>query len=788
VFGARLTDHDHCGAFDSLGVCREGVGECSVVNANHSYYHLSHCNEEQRGRRENVAAMCTGESAASPATVSFGSAVLRHLLGKLGIWLSSVLGAVVAHAESSASDSPTADQASDQLQQVTVTGVRSLLHDKLSQDEQNTPQSVSVVSHQLIAAQGDTRLEDALKNVPGITLNAGEGAARGDTVNLRGFSAFNDFFLDGIRDAAVYTRDSFDLDSVEVLKGPSAVLFGRGSTGGAINQVSKAPFLIPLDLVTANVGSNDLYRATVDLNEPIAAANALRLNLMGESSEIAGRDDVRNRRWGVAPAAAFGIGEQDSLILSYLHQQENDIPDVGVPFVDGRPAPVPRGAYFGLTSNRTTAEDDILTARYKHDFDDALSLADTLRCANYDFDYQFDAPNFGSNVPVPGEPLADILVGRDAPASRGVQKNVDNQLDLTARFSSGPISHTLVTGIEIARQTSEIRRFVNPFNTNNNWIPETPLLAPDPSEIQPPEPVSSRQTTVAPSGGAYVVDTLGLGRYIDLTAGYRFDYFSADYKQVTEQTGALLHLTELNRLGSPRAALVFKASPTQSYYLSYGTSFDPSAEALTLTTKTADLGPVKAKTYEAGAKTQWLDRRVMLTGAVFRTEVDNAQTNDPDNPTITVLNGNERVEGMELGVSGHLTANWEIFGGYTYLDGRTVASGTAADVGKVMPNVANNALNLWTEYYLTRSWEIGGGVNWLSHRYADSAEMAYVPGYVVWNAMAAYRVTDNLTLQLNGYNLFNRLYYDALYYTSASENHAIPGAGRSVALSVRLKL
>jgi catecholate siderophore receptor len=161
------------------------------------------------------------------------------------MFVPSLLGAAAAHAGTAAPEAPSTDDSSDQLQEVIVTGVRSLLHDKLAEDQKDAPQSITVVSQELIADQGGTRLEDALRNVPGITLNAGEGAARGDTVNLRGFSAFNDFFLDGIRDAAVYTRDSFDLDSVEVLKGPSAVLFGRGSTGGAINQVSKAPFLTP---------------------------------------------------------------------------------------------------------------------------------------------------------------------------------------------------------------------------------------------------------------------------------------------------------------------------------------------------------------------------------------------------------------------------------------------------------------------------------------------------------------------------------------------------------------
>jgi len=724
---------------------------------------------------------------------------LQRGLSLLGACASTLFG-IPAHADSGVlpSTSPSPEDQPDPtpngsaspsgLTQVVVTGVRPLLHDKLSEDEQSTPQSITVVSNQLMASQADNRLEDALKNVPGITLNAGEGAARGDTVNLRGFSAFNDFFLDGIRDAAVYTRDSFDLDSVEVVKGPSAILFGRGSTGGAINQVSKAPLLTQFGQVDTEFGSNDLYRATADMNAPIGTAAAARINVMGESSATAERADVRNRRWGVAPALGFGIGEQDSLTLVYLHQQEDDVPDVGIPFVNGRPAPVPpvpRNADFGLASDRTTADDDIFTGRYTHEFNAQLSLADTLRYANYQFNYQFDAPNFGKAPPSATEPLGSILVGRDSPSSSGVQTNLDDQIDLTARFSTGLAAHTLVTGIELARQTSSIDRYVNPFNNNNTWIPETPLLDPNPNETHPVEPVSSTQDTSSPSGGAYLIDTVGLGPYVDLIGGFRYDYFSANYKQLTEASGALLHLQELNRVGSPRAALLIKPTPQQSYYLSYGTSFDPSAEALTLTTKTAGLGPVKAKTYEAGAKTEWLHGGLSLTGAVFHTEVDNAQTNDPDNPTITVLNGNERVNGLEIGATGHLTRHWEIFSGYTYLDGRTIASGTAADVGKVMPNVAHNALNLWTEYEFTGGWELGGGANWLGYRYADSAQAAYVPGYVLWNAMAAYKVSRNLRLQLNGFNLFNKFYFDGLYYTSLAENHAIPGPGRSVAISAR---
>lgn len=747
----------------------------------------------------------TGAStAASTATAVTATAVWQRLgaLSLCGVGV-SLLGAAAAHADTTANQASAADAdpqaptaASDgDLQQVTVTGIRPLVEDKLPADVQNIPQTVTVVPEEVIEQQSDTRLEQALQNVPGITLNAGEGAARGDTVNIRGFSAFNDFFLDGIRDAAVYTRDSFDLQSVEVVKGPSAVLFGRGSTGGAINQVSKAPLLTPLDVFTSDFGTNDLYRGTADVNVPFATGDAFRVNAMGESSSIAERDFVENRRWGLAPAISFGIGAQDTLTLAYLHQQEDDRPDTGIPFVDGRPAPVPIGTDYGLDTDRTTSNVDIATARYKHDFSSSVSIADTLRYAHYDFDYRFAAPNFGNvadggqGPPAAGLPFSDILVGRDAPDSSGIQTNIDNQLDLFARFDTGAVTHNLVGGVEYSRQTSDLARYVNPFNSNNNWVPETPLLDPDPYEPLPGvEPVSSYQDTTAYVYSAYVTDTIGFTRYLDLLAGVRYDEFSADYDQLSVPSDAVLHLSHVDRLGSPRAALEFKPTPTQTYYLFYGTSFDPSAEALTLTTKTADLGPVKAETYEAGAKNTLLGGGLLLSAAVFQTTVDNAQTNDPENPNVTLLEGNQRVDGLELSATGHITPRWEITAGYTYLDGRTIASGTPADVGKDLPNVARNEIDLWTEYHIASRWEFGLGGSWFTHRYGDSGEIAYIPGYTVVNAMVSYRPTEDLTLQLNGFNLLDKYYYLAPYYTSASENHVLPGPGRSASLTIRLAL
>ena len=347
---------------------------------------------------------------------------------------------------------------SPQVTAIVVTGVRALLGDKIPLDLQDTPQSVNVVPLTLIQDQADHRLEDVLKNVPGVTLNAGEGAARGDTVNIRGFSAFNDFFLDGVRDAAVYNRDSFDLQEVEVLKGPSATLFGRGSTGGAINQVCKAPGLEDFRTLTTDVGTNDEVRSALDVDQPIGSGAAIRLNAIGETSGVAGRDVVRNRRWGVAPSAAFGLGGPTTVTLNYMRLQEDDTPDSGVPFVNGLPAPVPRGSYYGLASDRSKSWVDLGTLRLTHEVSPALTFASTVRYASYRFDYQFHAPNFGSpaglgGAPGPSTPLTSVLVGRDSPSSSGAQTNLTGQFDLTARFATGPLRHVLVAGTEITRET-----------------------------------------------------------------------------------------------------------------------------------------------------------------------------------------------------------------------------------------------------------------------------------------------------------------------------------------------
>jgi catecholate siderophore receptor len=721
--------------------------------------------------------MRSPDSVSTPGTHPFFH-VARHAISAGALFAGSVIGAHNAFAQAPSNDPDDANGANDR-DEIVVKGTRSIVNDKLGGSVHDAPQSINVISAKTLQDESVTRLQDALKNVPGITLNSGEGAARGDTVNLRGFPAFNDFFLDGIRDAAVYSRDSFDLETLEVLKGPSAILFGRGSTGGVINQVTKAPTLNQFEDATVLFGTNDAQRLTGDVNIPFAPAAAVRVNVMGEHSQVTDRDDVLNRRFGFAPSIAFGINEPDSVNISYLHQQENDRPDVGIPFLNGSPAPVNRNFDYGLLADHFKTSVDVWTLRARHEFTDDISVTNTARAGIYTFNGQFAAPNFGKTVPTAATPLNAILVGRDSPASSGTTQNFTDQTDFRANFTTGPISHTLTVGTEFGRETDDLARFNNPFNNNNNWIPETPLLAPNPREVFPVEPVASTQRTKADVEAGYLTDTIHIGDQWDVIGGVRYDRFVASFDQYTLATRATVSLGRSDNVTSPRAAIVYKFTPAASFYASYGTSFDPSAEALSLSTKTAGLGPVTAKSYEVGAKNDWLDGRLTTNAAVFRLEVSNAQTNDPDNPNVIILAGNQRVTGFEANVSGHITDDWEILAGYTYLDAKTISAGTPAYVGKFLLNTARNAVNLWTEYYVTDQWEIGTGGNFLGRRYADIANTASLPSYFVWNGMVSYEINEHYSLQMNVNNILDRTYYDASYFTSAAENHVLPGPGRT---------
>src|SRR6185503_19254312 len=322
--------------------------------------------------------------------IEFGPRGIALGLAGVGIAATAFSG---AQAQTLAAD---AAGTSNGIETVNVTAQRSSL-DVLTAKIKDTPQSINIVPLEVMQQQGVATLQDALKNVPGITLNAGEGGTHGDLVNLRGFSAGDDYFMDGLRDTGLYDRDAFDYDSIEVYKGPASTLFGRGSSGGVINQVMKAPLLRPLLRLSVTGGTNSELRATADVNQPFGDHAAARLNVMGQRNLTEGRPFARTQRWGVAPAVAFGIDTPTSGWLKFLHQQEDNIPDYGVPFLFDRPAPVGRGALYGLPSDDIfKTKVDVLTGRIQHSFNENWSVSDTARYGHYHFLSRETASIYGS--------------------------------------------------------------------------------------------------------------------------------------------------------------------------------------------------------------------------------------------------------------------------------------------------------------------------------------------------------------------------------------------------------
>jgi len=704
---------------------------------------------------------------------------LRYGVSSTTLCVASMAGLSQAAAETAVADQP---------QEVVVTGQQRpslvILADKL----QDTPQTVDVIPQQVLHEQGVTTLQEALKNVPGITLNSGEGGAHGDTVNLRGFPANDDFFLDGLRDTGFYTRDAFNLESLEVYKGPASTLFGRGSTGGVINQVSKTPKLNPFDTATATLGTNNEKRITADVNQPIGDDMAFRLNVMGLSSHVEDRDAVQNERWGVAPSFAVGLGQKTTLVLNYLHQQEDDIPDFGIPFFNNKPAPVPRNFYYGIRSDdRNQSDVDIGTARLTHDFNNWISVSENARVGNYNYLTRQTAPHYGATEPAGDTPLGSVQVFADRPSQGGTVKTAESDTDLTFKFATGPLTHTVIAGFEYDREEADVQRFAN----NMSSIPPATLLNPTFNvtglNVHQTQITQVSETTTTTLAG-FVTDTIKWGPHWSLIAGVRYDNFDADAtttKLATATTKATTtNLSHTDNIADPRVALVYSPTETYSFYASYGTSYDPSAENLTLSATTVNLEPEKDRTFEVGAKALFLGGMLSTNAAIFNTEETNARVTDPVT-NVPELEGDLRVNGFEIGATGYITKNWEIIAGYTYLDARTLATkGTPANqVNQGLPNTAHNQANIWTVYEFDQGVNVGFGVNYLGKRDADNVGLNKIPGYTTFDGLLSYKLNSRITLQLNGYNLLDRYYFTNAYDSSPVENHVLPGAGRTFTLS-----
>ena len=641
----------------------------------------------------------------------------------------------------------------------------------------DTPQTINVISKEVMEDQGATTLRDVLKNVPGLTITAGEGGnPAGDNLTLRGFSARNDIFVDGVRDLSPQARDPFNLEQVEVVKGPGSVYTGRGSSGGSINLINKTPGLRRSFGGALDFGSDRTRRATADINMPIGDTVAFRVNLLAHQSGVAGRDVVKFSRWGLAPSLTLGLGKPTRATISYYKLKQDNLSDYGIPWVPAtnnvlvefrdRPAPVPRNTFYGLRNRDfEKLNADLVTLKFEHDFNDGLSLRNQFRFSNSSRDSMATPPRFANSN--------STAINREMRSWLTRDKVWDNQTDFIARFSTGKVVHALVTGFDILRENN-IRR----TRTAPNML--TTLLNPNPDDVFPGivtiSPIVGDVT--ANSQALYLFDTAKFGQKWELNGGLRWDRFDAD--GITT-TGA--PVSRVDRMLSVRAGAVFKPAAQGSIYVSYGTSLNPSLEGLSYNTANTVLDPEKTYTIEGGSKWGFLNNRVLLSGALFRVEKLNARTPGilPGDPP-QVLEGRQRVSGGELSLEGNLTQAWQVLAGYTRLESKTVESNVAAEVGKQLVNTPRNSFNLWSTYRLPSGFHFGGGARFVGRRYGNIINTRFVDSYWTFDLMASYPISEHVDMKLNLYNLTDKFYFDRI-----GGGHIVPGPGRAAMLSTSFR-
>ena len=645
---------------------------------------------------------------------------------------------------------------------------------KLTEPLLNTPQTIIVAPAQQAKDQGAFSMESALRYVPGVSMHANEDTSQRNQFYIRGFSSETDRYLDGMLEIGNWYMDTFDMERLDVLEGPAGVLFGRGSTGGVVNYVSKVSTLSPLTVIGTSLGTDGTKRATVDFDRVVGDTTALRINLVGYDGGVADRDQVNFDRLGIAASIGFGLGTNTRLILSFLHQSEYDQPDYGVPWIDigspgaiSRPALVPRNNFYGFNCcdfARNYA--NIGTMNLAHDFNDAITIRDQFRYGSYTRAFQITEPGV-SGIIAPGTPLSDITVTRSVQGLQSLETFLDNQSEALLKFNTWAVQHRAVIGVEFGRQTSDPNLF------RYSHVPTTNLINPDPDEPFTATISPGRATGVqAFTQAAYVIDTAHLGDRWLLTGAGRLDRFDASVDQIRPDFAA----KHTDLVPTYRTALTYKPAPNGSVYIAHSTSFDPSAEGLALSATTALLNPEHSASTELGSK--WLFGKLMVSGALFRTTLYNVRERSPIDPTILILAGTARVNGLELIFQGDPLDRWHVFGGYTYLRTAIIAS-PQNDLGYRLQNAPTNAAKFWTTYDLTPNFTLGGGVQYVGDRTVMSGLdpngfYQLVPSYATVDLMARYRLTSAVALQVNILNLNNAYGYDGI-----DNNHVVPLAGRS---------
>jgi catecholate siderophore receptor len=703
-------------------------------------------------------------------------------------------------------------------------------NDKFTAPLLDTPKSVTVVSSDVISQTGAVSLTDALRTVPGITIGAAEGGNPvGDNLFIRGYNAQTDTYVDGIRDAGSQSREVFNLEQVEVVKGPNSAYGGRSSAGGGVNLVSKTAQGYDFNSASIGIGSDKYRRITGDVNRAFGRNSAFRLNVMGHENDVPGRKVVGGNRWGVAPTVTFGLKGPDRAIISLYHLTSHEIPDTGIPFNNpittganvskngnGTPFAVDRETFYGLANRdfRDT-KSDVGTIDLRHEFSPKLALRNVTRYGKSKNDYIWTQPDDSK-----GNTVLYGTVWRRANNRATETRTFANVTSLSGEQIVAGMKHSFNAGVEFDREKTDRGSYVFTPGTNNPLTGTftcptsgaatlyncTTLVNPNPYDpwVTTRSLSDARTHVSTKTKAAYAFDTIELDPQWLLNLGLRWDDFQSTLDTtagiVNGTAAAAAHATVDTSFVSSQAGIVYKPSKNGSIYLSYASSATPPGndggdglDALTVAVQ--NLQPQRSRNIELGTKWDLLPGgRLSVTGALFKSTMSNARVTAPDGTTQNV--GRKEIQGVELGFSGKISSAWTVFGGYTFLDAEIADNGylntgtTASPVwtrspfnDNRFPTTPRHSATLWTSYAFTKDFTAGFGMSTMSKVYANVNNNKWVPGYARFDAMASYAVNKDISLQLNLQNLGDKLYFDKV----SSPHYAGVAPGRSATLSANVK-
>lgn len=699
------------------------------------------------------------------------------------------------------------DGESQTLSEIVIEAVRQSLYkpERLTSQKytvpiRDVPQTVTVVPKEVIQEQGAQTLTDVLRNVPGISIQAGEGggasSTAGDMFTMRGFNASNSIFVDGVRDDGLISRDTFNLEAVEAYLGPTGSDVGRGTASGYVNMATKTPKNENFYAGSVGYGSGNRTRTTIDLNQDLGfgpegswtQGTAFRLNGLYQEGGVPGRDIVERNSWAIAPSVAFGLGTDTRVFLSTQHVRQDNIPDYGLPSRMGYPlAGVSDEWFYGSVSDFEDISQDSYTARIEHDINENITITNQTRYS--ESDRLAVVSGLGYNVPTttPATPIGSGNVTRSRQGNERHNKIFSNQTTVRATFNTGELKHSLVGALEY---TWDEQYSPNVIGVGTNPTPLPPPWVPNPY-IPIPMHVVNHPTFFSRGStdtlGISLFDTIEIGKHWQVSAGVRTDTYKTRFTQVS--ANPTVHETADDTLFSGKIGLTYKPVEEGSIYLAYGTSQTPPGTAnFTLSTSATNqnnpnLDPQESENIELGVKWDFFKSALTVTGAVFHTENTNViYLSDPVNQTYSA-DGGQEVNGVTIGAAGKITENWGVFANLTLMDAQLDQKGNVNN-GKDLTLTPELSGSLWTTYKLPYNFTVGGGMRYQESVFVNAGNTIKVPSYAVFDAMVQYDINEDINVRANVYNLLDREYRASINNNGQRYN---AGAPLSFMLSTNFK-